>query len=93
MLQENELRLFRENHKMEVKKLKDELDSVPKDQKKDAYRQLKEERDIQQAERVSQSIASLLLHFSSFASFALLLLLLFFSRCEDLLNFIKTRRH
>jgi len=63
MLQENELRLFRENHKMEVKKLKDELDSVPKDQKKDAYRQLKEERDIQQAERVSNSTASLLIHF------------------------------
>jgi len=56
MLQENELRLFRENHKMEVKKLKDELDSVPKDQKKDAYRQLKEEKDIQQAERVSKQV-------------------------------------
>ena len=44
--------MFRENHKQEVKKLKDELDSVPKDQKKDALRQLKEEKDIQQAERV-----------------------------------------
>jgi len=45
--------VFRDTHKQEVKKLKDEiLDSVPKDQKKDAYRQLKEEKDIQQAERV-----------------------------------------
>jgi len=46
------MRLFRENHKIEVRKLKDELESVPKEQKKDAYRQLKEEKDIQQAERV-----------------------------------------
>ena len=49
LLQDNELKVFRENHRMEVRKLKDEL---PKEQKKDAYRQLKEEKDIQQAERV-----------------------------------------
>jgi len=52
------MRLFRENHKMEVRKLKDELESVPKEQKKDAYRQLKEEKDIQQAEKVRPTIAS-----------------------------------
>jgi len=56
-LQENELKLFRENHKMEMKKLKDELESMPKEQRRDAYRQLKEEKDIQQAERVSQSVS------------------------------------
>jgi len=43
---------------MEVRKLKDELESVPKEQKKDAYRQLKEEKDIQQAEKVRPTTAS-----------------------------------
>ena len=51
-MQENEMKLFRENHKIEMRKLKDELESMPKEQKKDTYRQLKEEKDIQQAERV-----------------------------------------
>jgi len=54
------MKVFRENHKVEVKKLKGELDSVPKEQKKDAYRQLKEEKDIQQAERVSPTAAGLI---------------------------------
>ena len=52
------MKLFRENHKIEVRKLKDELESVPKEQKKDAYRQLKEEKDIQQAERVRTTAAA-----------------------------------
>jgi len=56
-LQENELKLFRENHKMEMKKLKDELESMPKEQRRDAYRQLKEEKDIQQADRTGKSVS------------------------------------
>jgi len=52
------MKLFRENHKIEVRKLKDEVESMPKDQKKDTYRQLKEEKDILQAERV-RHVASL----------------------------------
>ena len=45
--------MFRENHKHDMKRLKDDLESsLPKELKKDEYRRLKEEKDIQHAERV-----------------------------------------
>ena len=45
--------MFRDQLKQEMKNVKLEADNMPKDIRKDALRQLKDEKEIQHAERVS----------------------------------------
>ena len=50
--QEKDVKQFREGLKQELKLLKQEVDMLPKDQRKDALRRKKEEKEIEQAEKV-----------------------------------------
>lgn len=50
--QEKELKFFREELKKELKHLKHEADRMPKDVRKDMLRKMKEEKDIEQQEKV-----------------------------------------
>ena len=52
--QERDLKKFREDLKMEVKLLKQEVDLMPKNKRKDTFRIRKEKLEIDQAERVSR---------------------------------------
>ncbi|XP_013403396.1 STE20-like serine/threonine-protein kinase isoform X2 [Lingula anatina] len=49
--QERELKLFREDLKNELKLLKHQVDMMPKDVRKEAYKKKKEEKEIEQAEK------------------------------------------
>jgi len=51
MEQERELKQFREGLKQEMKLLKQEIDVLPKDKRKDVWRVRKEKADIEQTER------------------------------------------
>ena len=50
--QEKELKLFREGMRQEMKLLKQEVDMLPKDVRKDTMRRKKEEKEIDQGEKV-----------------------------------------
>ena len=47
------MRHFRDGLKQEVKLLKQEMDMLPRDVRKDTMRRRREEKDIEQAEKVS----------------------------------------
>jgi STE20-like kinase len=53
VLQEKELRAFHEQQRNEMKLLKHEVDMLPKDKRKEAFKRRKDEKEIEQAERVS----------------------------------------
>lgn len=50
--QDRELRVFRESLKHELKLLKHEIDLLPKDKRKDCYKERKEQLDIEHSEKV-----------------------------------------
>jgi len=50
--QERDLKTFHEGLKQDVKLMKQSVDMLPKDMRKDVLRQRKEEKDIEQAEKV-----------------------------------------
>lgn len=50
--QERELKVFREGLKQEMKHLKQEVETLPKDHRKEALRRRKEEKEIENQERV-----------------------------------------
>ena len=52
ILQERDMRQFREGLKQEMKLLKQEVDMLPKDARKDTFRRRKEEKEVEQAEKV-----------------------------------------
>jgi STE20-like kinase len=56
--QEKELKLFHDNQKNELKKLKDEVSSVPKERRKETLKRRREEKEIEQAERVSATVVT-----------------------------------
>jgi len=47
--------LFNDDQRNELKKLKDEVTGVPKEHRKEAMKRRREEKEIEQAERVSTS--------------------------------------
>lgn len=51
-LQERELKVFRDGQKVELKRLKEEVDILPKEARKDALRRRREEKEIEHAEKV-----------------------------------------
>lgn len=51
--QEREVKSFREGLKQEWKLLKHEIDMLPRDQRKDATKRRKEEKEIEQQEKVN----------------------------------------
>ena len=52
-MQEKELKKFKDELKQEMKLLKLEVDVLPKDQRKEALKRRREEKEIEQTERVS----------------------------------------
>ena len=51
--QEKELKMFRDGLKQDMKMLKHEVEMLPKETRKEALRQRKEEKEIEHAEKVS----------------------------------------
>lgn len=60
-LQERELKAFRESLKNEAKLLKQEVELMPKEKRKDMFRVRKEKMDLDQAEKVTISLLCLVL--------------------------------
>lgn len=54
MFQERDIRQFRESLKQEMKLLKQEVDMQPKDIRKETFRRRREEKEVEQAEKVSR---------------------------------------
>ena len=52
LLQEKEYKIFKEQQKQELKLLKQELDLLPRDNKKDATRKRREQKEIELSEKV-----------------------------------------
>ena len=50
--QERDLKTFHEGLKQDMKLMKQSVDMLPKDMRKDVLRQRKEEKDVEQAEKV-----------------------------------------
>lgn len=63
--QERELKQFRESLKNEQKLLKQEIDTLPKDRRKEEYRARKERLDIKQAEKEKRFTESLIKNFDA----------------------------
>jgi len=51
-VQERDLKTFHEGLKQDMKLMKQSVDMLPKDLRKDVLRQRKEEKDVEQAEKV-----------------------------------------
>ena len=51
-VQERDLKTFHEGLKQDTKLMKQSVDMLPKDLRKDVLRQRKEEKDVEQAEKV-----------------------------------------
>jgi polyhydroxyalkanoate synthesis regulator protein len=60
--QDREVRMFHETLKQELKLLKQEVEMMPKDQRKDALRRRREEKDIEHQERVGRIFISIELY-------------------------------
>ena len=54
-VQERDLKTFHDGLKQDMKLLKQSIDMLPKDMRKDMLRQRKEEKDAEQAEKVVKS--------------------------------------
>ena len=59
MSQEKELKMFREGLKQDMKMLKHEVEMLPRDTRKEALRQRKEEKEIEHVEKVGQGRTTL----------------------------------
>jgi len=55
-VQERDLKTFHEGLKQDTKLMKQSVDMLPKDLRKDVLRQRKEEKDIEQAEKVTDEL-------------------------------------
>ena len=55
--QEKEVKQFREGLKQEMKLVKHEVDILPRDQRKEALKRRKEEKEIEQAEKVRETFS------------------------------------
>jgi len=60
-VQERDLKTFHEGLKQDVKLMKQSVDMLPKDLRKDVLRQRREEKDAEQAEKVMRRMCRLLL--------------------------------
>ena len=58
ILQEKEQKQFKESLKQEFKLLKQEIDMLPKDMRKDTLKRKREEKEIEQTEKVRLQWAS-----------------------------------
>jgi len=55
-VQERDLKTFHESLKQDMKLMKQSIDMLPKDMRKDMLRQRKEEKDVERAEKVTKVV-------------------------------------
>ena len=55
-VQERDLKTFHESLKQDMKLMKQSIDMLPKDMRKDMLRQRKEEKDVERAEKVMKVV-------------------------------------